>query len=455
MGWSNIMSVIIIGAGIGGLTTAAYLSKMGIESILFEKTGSIGGRCSTRIINGEKYEIGAIYVGGGAFDNLRNTFGVEIESTPVKGCVKLGEHFISFPMGFKTLSELRACGVKWAEIFSFIIKNKTILSNPNTFKKYESVGILLHKLTNNKIILQFLSSLFGMSGISPSLLPSLYMDIKNPIVKYKSLNPEYLKGGNGEVASILKGIAENKCTLLKNEEVKKIIIENNEVKGVETCNGIYESRFVVSNTGIKSTFLELIDPPDCPDDYQREIEMLPETLKVVNIFFTFPKSFSLPKGYSVFFLCSHIEDAFNDLEEGLFPRELMFILHIPSNLETDSSEHHRATLQFYYPKNKCEELRYYVDRIMNEGLDSLFCGFSKAVDNYTVYNPDKYLKEFGFNPYVFGVSPNLNFNRFPVKTKINNLFCVGDSVLPEGPCVPQAMESGIICAKSIYNIWKT
>jgi phytoene dehydrogenase-like protein len=86
---------------------------------------------------------------------------------------------------------------------------------------------------------------------------------------------------------------------------------------------------------------------------------------------------------------------------------------------------------------------------MTDGLEALFKGLSKAISRYVVYDPIRYRSEFGFSPNVFNLSPDLSYPRFPIQTRIAGLYCVGDSVEPEGPCVPQAMESGLECARLI------
>ena len=68
---------------------------------------------------------------------------------------------------------------------------------------------------------------------------------------------------------------------------------------------------------------------------------------------------------------------------------------------------------------------------------------------YIIDNPEKYKEEFGFPPNVYGVAPDVGVHRFPIQTPVKSLFLVGDSVAPEGPCVPQAMESGLDCARVI------
>jgi phytoene desaturase len=52
-------SAIIIGAGIGGITTAVYLAKNGYDVEIFEKNGSPGGRCGQMIRDGHRFDLGA------------------------------------------------------------------------------------------------------------------------------------------------------------------------------------------------------------------------------------------------------------------------------------------------------------------------------------------------------------------------------------------------------------
>jgi len=52
-------SAVIIGAGIGGITTAIYLAKNGYEVNVFEKNSSPGGRCGQLIRDGHRFDLGA------------------------------------------------------------------------------------------------------------------------------------------------------------------------------------------------------------------------------------------------------------------------------------------------------------------------------------------------------------------------------------------------------------
>ena len=50
---------VIIGAGIGGISTALFLAGRGYHVEVFEKNSSAGGRCSQIIKEGHRFDLGA------------------------------------------------------------------------------------------------------------------------------------------------------------------------------------------------------------------------------------------------------------------------------------------------------------------------------------------------------------------------------------------------------------
>jgi phytoene desaturase len=51
--------VVIIGAGIGGITTSIYLAKNGLDVSIYEKNDSAGGRCGHLLHEGHRFDLGA------------------------------------------------------------------------------------------------------------------------------------------------------------------------------------------------------------------------------------------------------------------------------------------------------------------------------------------------------------------------------------------------------------
>jgi phytoene dehydrogenase-like protein len=450
--------VIVIGGGIGGMAAAARLSLARIPFLLLEQTNFLGGRCSTRTINGQDFEIGALYIGGGIFDHIRNKFKLECTATPTHGAVKIDKSFIFFPFGVRTFLNFLKCGVSWSTLLTFLSQTK-ILKLQSTYVNFPSVGEVVNELSDDPTIRAFLYSLFGVSGVSPYRISSRVLSKDNITSSFRALNPEYLSGGNGEIASLLAKIAEKNGQIIRNVKVRKILIEEGVAVGVQTEDEIYRGRFIISNVGIRGTVMGLTEPNNWPASYYTQVRDSEESLMVVNIFLTFSRTFDLPRNVATFFMPYNLIEEFETLENGQFPKKPMFILHVPSNIKSHDhgDSDHRGTLQFYYPRGKVERvsLMRHVDKILHEGLDDLFEGFSKAVTSSIVYDPFLYQQEFGFPPHVFGIAPDLRSKRFPIRTPIQNLFCVGDSVEPEGPCVPQAFESGLRCAQHILSHLKS
>src|SRR4030042_320650 len=52
-------TVIIIGAGVGGIATALYLAKKGYEVKVYEKNATPGGRCGQIVREGHRFDLGA------------------------------------------------------------------------------------------------------------------------------------------------------------------------------------------------------------------------------------------------------------------------------------------------------------------------------------------------------------------------------------------------------------
>ena len=59
----NRWDAVVIGSGVGGLTTASLLGKSGMKVLVFEKHSTAGGACHTFNDNGYEFNVGIHYVG--------------------------------------------------------------------------------------------------------------------------------------------------------------------------------------------------------------------------------------------------------------------------------------------------------------------------------------------------------------------------------------------------------
>lgn len=68
------LDAIVIGSGIGGLTTAGILSKAGKKVLVLEQHDQAGGCCHTFIEKGFEFDIGKYYDNILLFSNVFNYY---------------------------------------------------------------------------------------------------------------------------------------------------------------------------------------------------------------------------------------------------------------------------------------------------------------------------------------------------------------------------------------------
>src|SRR5512147_2425943 len=74
-------TAVIIGAGIGGITTSIYLARQGFQVTVFEKNASPGGRCGQILRDGHRFDAGAtIYLMPEIYRQVFKTLDITEES---------------------------------------------------------------------------------------------------------------------------------------------------------------------------------------------------------------------------------------------------------------------------------------------------------------------------------------------------------------------------------------
>jgi len=72
--------VVVIGSGIGGLSTAALLAQQGYKILVVERMSRLGGRMSTDECEGFKLPTGAIAIHrGDEVDEVFKRVGIDVE----------------------------------------------------------------------------------------------------------------------------------------------------------------------------------------------------------------------------------------------------------------------------------------------------------------------------------------------------------------------------------------
>jgi len=284
---------IIIGSGLGGLTTAAFLAKEGKKVLVLEQHYTAGG--FTHVFNrrGYEWDVGLHYIGEvhRTENDLTKMFNYVsdgklkwAEMDPVYDKMFFGDteyDFVAGPEEFKAqmkkyfpapedqtaidkyvdliYATQRTQRLYFAEkvlpgflskLFGGWMRKKALLFNKTTEE-------VLGGLTKNKKLIAVLTGQYGDYGLAPS---------KSSFMMHAMLVKHYMKGGNypvGGASQIFETIApviqRAGGEIFTNARVQEIIVKNNKVVGVKMIDGKeILAPIVVSNAGVVNTYQHLL-----------------------------------------------------------------------------------------------------------------------------------------------------------------------------------------------------
>lgn len=283
---------IIIGSGMGSLTTAAILSKEGQKVLVLEKHYTAGGFTHIFKRKGFEWDVGIHYIGevqrpnsvvkklfdyisdeelkwedmGDLYDKI--VIGEE-EYDFVKGVknfkVKMTEYFPDEKDAIDQYVNLVFDAVKTSRNFyaskalsKFMVK---ILGGKmrKPFYKFsdKTTYEVLRSITDNEKLIKVLCGQYGDYGLPPK---------QSSFVMHAAVARHYFSGGSfpiggsSEIATTVDKVIEKAGgTILINAEVEEIIIENNKAKGVQLKGGkTITAKNIVSGAGIMNTYLKML-----------------------------------------------------------------------------------------------------------------------------------------------------------------------------------------------------
>jgi len=291
--------VIVIGAGVGGLSSGALLAHQGRKVLVLEQSDRVGGCCSTFEMQGYKIDLGASIIEfpqviDWCFQRMGTSFYDEVDLIPVDpaftAILKNGTR-VTYPISLdKTAEEIKRVAPEdekgWEKyskkmkgfldaalkgffvspagnvmdvVKMFARKPALLKYNALFLSSYEGV---MRKYFKNEKILESFSFHSFYAGLPPALLPGHFAMI--PYAEHTGIY--YSRGGMiGIPKGFQKAGERNGMKVQLNTLVKKILIEKKRVKGVMLDDGTeITADVVVSNINSKKMYFDLVGEEHLP-----------------------------------------------------------------------------------------------------------------------------------------------------------------------------------------------
>ena len=324
---------IVIGSGIGGLCTAALLSKAGQKVLVLEQHYTAGGYTHSYARNGYEWDVGVHYIGdvGSPHTVVRKLF-----DTITDGKLKwapmdenydrffLGDRVVNlragkqgfreslleaFPQEEEAIDRYMALLGKMASGMQLYTLSKLAPSFlgpllgkglkkglPDYFNRctYD----VLRELTDNEELIGALTGQWGDYGVTPRQSSFL---IHSLIVKHFIHGGYYPVGGASEIAkTIIPVIQRSGGEVFTYADVTGILVEKGKAVGVRMADGEeIRSPRVISNAGIINTFEHLLPRETCEKiGYPRQREQVTPSMPHIGLYIGLkgtPQELQLPK----------------------------------------------------------------------------------------------------------------------------------------------------------------
>jgi len=303
---------IIIGSGLGGLSTGVILAKNGYDVTILEQSGQIGGclQCFQR--DGVKFETGMHFIGslddGKVLSNYLNYLEIKDKIVVDKldnnayDVVSLNGEKFAFPNSREAFIERfaerfpdqrenlkRYCDLieQVAELSPY--RNLKLLDDDNFFKSNE----LLFKSINEIIDATITDPLLRNVLVGNISLYSAELD-KTPFAMHAFIFDFYnngayrIVGGSDTIAKALSDVLlQHGGKIHTRQKVTKIIVENKVATGVLTADGQhYAADVVVSDINPKQ-LIDIVDNTAFNEAYKSRIRDIKNTTSVFSLYLRF------------------------------------------------------------------------------------------------------------------------------------------------------------------------
>jgi prolycopene isomerase len=484
--------VIIVGAGVAGLTCGCLLAKKSLKVLMIEKNPKVGGCCTSFQKDGFSFDlsvqsIGECQRGGRAWRLLKELDLLDqIRFIPLEPAREY--HFSDqkviqsskLEMQIETLSSLFPDERKGIERVYEILKKvfeefseippSLNWFDPSSFSSQypllsryrdKTYGDLLDELISKPFLKTILSvrssyallppeeiSVIGMAAIEMSYFNYGVSCIEGRVETLPLKMSEALKKMGGQI--------------LKGHEVKQIIIEEKKAIGVRLENGQeITGRVILSNIDAHSTFMDLIGEDHLPGGFLSKLKGMRPSLSYFILYLGIEGGLDeLPVSNNEVFFDSHPLKEYEMLYENRIPEDAPFCLLAPSKVNPSHAPRGKSTLCLSYkvPYHLSPDWGKEIKEQLYQRLIAKASGFISDLKKrilVSVETTPKTIERWTHNrwgaAYGWAQIPNQSgIHRLQRTTPIQNLYLTGHWTSPGGG-IAGVVASGELTAEAVLN----
>lgn len=486
--------VVVIGGGLGALSGAIRLAKMGFKVQLFEQNSKLGGKMSELSIGQYRFDTGpSLLTMDFVIDDLFNFAEFNrsdfLEFIPIDPICR---YF--FPDGSmidtssnmeKMLNAINALSPSETEaykkylayceriynltadvfLFTPIHELKKVIEKGNPsilFRLYQmdpfhSFHQGVSRFFSDHRLIQLFDRYATYNGSDPFQAPATLNVISH--VEY-GLGAYYIKGGMYRLVDAMEEIAKRLgVEILKSTCVEKILWDNKKVKGIIINSEEISADYVLCGADVVVTYNSLID--GLPDR-RRKLNRFEPSLSGMVFLWGIGKKHPELKHHNIIFSSDYRQEFMQIFKELRIPDDPTIYISITSKTDSEHApadgENWFVLLNMPYLSNNQE--KYFWDkekeRIKNAILGKLKkigIDISKSIEEEQIITPLDFLHTYSSNRgSIYGVSSNsmiMAFKRHANRSRdIEGLYFAGGSVHPGGG-IPLVMLSGKMVAELI------
>jgi len=477
MSSSDKSSVVVIGAGLAGLSAALNLARSGRQVTLLEASDAVGGCCSTSRVSGYTFNNGALYLAvpsalQAAFHRLGLDFETDVSLVPIANphrtvldngtTVQLSRIETSFVDGANARQrtatlrrELSALRKRWSPIYQTLVQE--ILPAPPSLPrllarlwKYlpqmgGSVERLLSAHFQDPDVQAAVASTLLYTGTAPARLPA------TQIIGFMALLEEGFhlpRGGMGVIPATLERAAEKySVSIRRGVRAEKLTVSNGRVCAVELSTGErIESHHVIATCSGFELVARLLPEKAVPARLRRLARRSPLSHRAIAIQLGC-QGISDPGAFIVNHVPSMAEQGRMHASAPGIPRWLAYTN--PTLTLPELAPDGKAVIEFFAPASGIEAAAEWTGAMTEQAVGNSLARLRQmlpmlSIETARVLDPQAFdAQRHLYEGALYGIAPGATPGQFfPHRTSVAGLYLAGQTTFP-GFGVPSAMLSGI------------